>query len=114
MAQDAAGHFTYWSQRTFARNVNKGLRLDYFVCSKDLISSNDSDGVTEEIPSAVSRVKSAKFNDAKRRNISSTIRNEAQTGEIINCLRVYDCFDLPMDTKGLSDHCPVILILKKS
>jgi len=33
---DAKGQFTYWSQRTFARKDNRGLRLDYFICSGDL------------------------------------------------------------------------------
>lgn len=29
---DAKGHYSYWSLRASNRPVNKGLRLDYFVC----------------------------------------------------------------------------------
>jgi len=35
---DARGQFTYWSQRTFARPVNRGIRLDYFICSPDMFA----------------------------------------------------------------------------
>ena len=38
---EAKGQFTYWSQRSNARPVNKGLRLDYFICSEDLIDSTN-------------------------------------------------------------------------
>jgi exodeoxyribonuclease III len=33
---DAKGHYTFWSQRAGNRPPNKGLRLDYFICSKAL------------------------------------------------------------------------------
>jgi exodeoxyribonuclease III len=33
---EAKGHYTYWSQRAGNRAPNKGLRLDYFICSKRL------------------------------------------------------------------------------
>jgi hypothetical protein len=33
---DSRGQFTYWSQRSNGRPYNKGLRLDYFVCSDDM------------------------------------------------------------------------------
>jgi exodeoxyribonuclease III len=33
---EAKGHYSYWSQRSGARPVNKGLRLDYFICSPQL------------------------------------------------------------------------------
>jgi len=31
----AQGHYSYWSQRAGNREPNKGLRLDYFICSED-------------------------------------------------------------------------------
>ncbi|EEH53176.1 uncharacterized protein MICPUCDRAFT_5836, partial [Micromonas pusilla CCMP1545] len=34
---DATGWFTYWSQRVGNRPVNRGLRLDYFVASNDIL-----------------------------------------------------------------------------
>jgi exodeoxyribonuclease III len=36
----AKGQFTYWSKRTNARPVNKGLRLDYFLCTENLFDEN--------------------------------------------------------------------------
>ncbi|KAL3806820.1 hypothetical protein ACHAXA_000893 [Cyclostephanos tholiformis] len=40
---DARGHYTYWSQRAGNREPNRGLRLDYFVCSGSLME-DDRDG----------------------------------------------------------------------
>lgn len=42
---DAQGQYTYWSTRTKAREPNKGLRLDYFVCSEKMFDdlNNESD-----------------------------------------------------------------------
>ena len=37
---DAMGHYSYWSQRAGNREPNKGLRLDYFICSKDLMEDS--------------------------------------------------------------------------
>ena len=34
---EAMGQYTYWSQRAGNREPNKGLRLDYFICSKDMV-----------------------------------------------------------------------------
>ena len=46
---DALGHYSYWSQRAGNREPNKGLRLDYFVCSKDLLKdSNESQVVVRD------------------------------------------------------------------
>ena len=39
---DAKGQFTYWSVRAFNRPGNKGIRLDYFICSPDLFPDGDS------------------------------------------------------------------------
>ena len=35
--EEALGHYSYWSQRAGNREPNKGLRLDYFICSKDML-----------------------------------------------------------------------------
>ncbi len=40
---NAKGHYSYWSQRAGNRGPNKGLRLDYFICSSSLM--NDEGGV---------------------------------------------------------------------
>ncbi|KAL3791296.1 hypothetical protein ACHAW5_006328 [Stephanodiscus triporus] len=39
--QDGRGHYTYWSQRAGNREPNKGLRLDYFICSRGLMEDGD-------------------------------------------------------------------------
>ncbi|KAL7550259.1 hypothetical protein ACHAWF_013493 [Thalassiosira exigua] len=38
---EARGHYSYWSQRAGNREPNKGLRLDYFVCSEELMEDGD-------------------------------------------------------------------------
>jgi exodeoxyribonuclease III len=38
---DARGHYSYWSQRAGNREPNKGLRLDYFICSKGLMEDGN-------------------------------------------------------------------------
>lgn len=38
---DAKGQYTYWSQRAGNRPPNKGLRLDYFICSKVLLDGEE-------------------------------------------------------------------------
>ena len=37
---EAKGHYSYWSQRAGNRTPNKGLRLDYFVCSPSLFKDD--------------------------------------------------------------------------
>jgi exodeoxyribonuclease III len=36
----AAGHYSYWSTRAGNRPVNKGLRLDYFICHPDFFKAD--------------------------------------------------------------------------
>lgn len=86
---DARGQFTYWSQRTFARPVNKGLRLDYFICSSNLMPTRKS------IP------------DSNEHNARSEI--DAEIGETY---LVRDSYILHEDTVGCSDHCPIVLVLQ--
>ena len=38
---DGRGHYSYWSQRAGNREPNKGLRLDYFICSSGLMEDGD-------------------------------------------------------------------------
>ena len=65
----SSGQFTYWSQRTRARPFNKGLRLDYFVCSKEMftdeqllgdevnaVKSEVIEGPVESVENAVKKV----------------------------------------------------------
>mmetsp|Transcript_6332 Transcript_6332/g.6543 ORF Transcript_6332/g.6543 Transcript_6332/m.6543 type:complete len:401 (+) Transcript_6332:26-1228(+) len=48
---DAKGQFTYWSQRMRNRDTNRGLRLDYFVCSNDMLPT-PSDATEAETKSS--------------------------------------------------------------
>lgn len=38
---EAKGHYSYWSQRAGNREPNKGLRLDYFICSASMMEDDD-------------------------------------------------------------------------
>lgn len=38
---EGRGHYSYWSQRAGNREPNKGLRLDYFICSNELMEDRD-------------------------------------------------------------------------
>ncbi|KAL7531738.1 hypothetical protein ACHAXR_004205, partial [Thalassiosira sp. AJA248-18] len=37
---EGRGHYSYWSQRAGNREPNKGLRLDYFICSKEMMEDD--------------------------------------------------------------------------
>ena len=69
-------------RQTFARKDNRGLRLDYFVCSGDLFPprSAASDDVAVASPAA--------------------------------SLQVVDSFIVHDETVGCSDHCPIGLVVK--
>ncbi len=112
---DARGQFTYWSQRTFARPVNKGIRLDYFVCSRDMFAPRAEEAAEEALTrtassSSVGSTAAALADTsllpavlAHRRDVS--VEDTPSPG-------VYDSYSLPEDTKGCSDHAPVVLVLK--
>jgi exonuclease III len=79
----AKGQFTYWSQRLFHRGPNKGIRLDYFICSNDMFPAADG---------------------------SAAATSEAKAGK--RAVQVHDTYILHADTVGCSDHCPVMLVVK--
>jgi len=85
----AKGQFSYWSQRTSARPVNRGIRLDYFICSKSMFPS--SVGVEGAASGARTIVKS-----------TSPVTKPT----------VRDSYILFEDTVGLSDHAPVVLTIE--
>lgn len=85
--EDARGQFSYWSQRTFARPVNKGLRLDYFICSERMFPQRIATTEVEQCRTAVNY-------------------------DTLPTPGVYDSYILPTDTVGCSDHCPIALVLK--
>jgi len=103
MYPDAQGQFTYWSQRTFARPVNKGLRLDFFVCSSSMFAgSGDKAGAEsgEEEVAAPAPVE------------ERVLPAPAVDYAALPSPGVYDSYILHADTVGCSDHCPVLLVVK--
>lgn len=95
---DAIGQFTYWSQRTFARPVNRGIRLDYFIASEHFFPA-----ATTTSSSTTSTSTSAEGATAKRREVRP---------QDLPLPGVADCYILHEDTVGTSDHCPVMLVVR--
>lgn len=108
---DAKNQFTYWSQRAFNRPGNKGIRLDYFICSPDLFPTT-----TAAVASASAGISTNAITDAETSGSagSGSAIGEVATGSATDKkqLQVYDSYILHGDTVGCSDHCPVVLVLK--
>lgn len=87
---DASGVFTYWSVRAGNRPVNRGMRLDYCLASRALVrNGGGADG---------------------QRGGEGVARGGG--GEAGGRGVVHDAFVLDRDTVGVSDHCPVGVVLR--
>lgn len=82
---EASGVFTYWSVRAGNRPVNRGMRLDYCLASRALVGSG---GGAEGNGEA------------------------GEGGEWGGRGVLHDAFVLDRDTVGVSDHCPVGMVLR--
>lgn len=84
--------------------MNKGIRLDYFVVSQALLPPVV--GGSEE-----GEVSTDKEREARRSvvDVSSWLRKDASNKKSL--IGVYDSYILHEDTRGCSDHCPVVLCL---
>ncbi len=106
----ARGQFTYWSQRAGNRPVNKGIRLDYFICSQSLCPAVDSAALAaiEEKAGGEGEL------DAETPRSSAVAPTPVvpETEATAGAVRIFDCYSLPVDTEGASDHCPVVLVLR--
>ena len=80
----AAGVYSFWSVRHSSRPVNKGLRLDYFLCSEGMMEGLKGGG------------------DGKA--------GEGGAGGAGQGMRVHDSYVLDQATVGVSDHAPIGLI----
>lgn len=86
--------------------MNKGIRLDYFVVSQTLLppaveGSAEADvDVTGDEERAARRVPV---------DVSPWIRTTGENKKAL--VGVYDSYILHEDTRGCSDHCPVVLCL---
>lgn len=110
LSTDAKNQFTYWSQRAFNRPGNKGIRLDYFICSPDLFNaaSNAADGAASKATASDSKQAAA----GKVVSGASVAEEASGAGSGGSTVQVYDTYILHGDTVGCSDHCPVVLVLK--
>lgn len=83
---EASGVFTYWSVRAGNRPVNRGMRLDYCLASRALVvgSGGGAEGNGEA----------------------------GGGGEWGGRGVLHDAFVLDRDTVGVSDHCPVGVVLR--
>jgi exonuclease III len=86
---NAQGAFTYWSVRAGNRAWNRGLRLDYFVCSSALFPHlpKDAADVEAEVSGGGSGV--VRVPDALEKPV------------------LWDSFIVESQVPGVSDHCPV-------
>ena len=87
----ATGHYSQWNARTDARAQNKGLRLDYFVCSDSMSEGVGALDVGEPV---------------KHPCDDDDQIEEWPTAE--TALRILDCYILP-DATTTSDHCGMVL-----
>lgn len=85
---DSKGQFTYWSTRMRNRETNKGLRLDYFICSQSMMT-NSSTSLSDETAEAATQL--------GRGSIGAKVVDS------------YILHDFGVD---ISDHCPVVLVLE--
>lgn len=85
---DATGQFTYWSKRTFAYDSNSGLRLDYFICTPDLMPESTNNGSKD----------------------TTAVTTPATLGAGPRLLAYHSCHDHPIVKS--SDHCPIAITLK--
>jgi len=92
----ARGQFTYWSMRTMARPVNRGIRLDYFICSDSIMPTAIDDSVEVEAPT----------------DGGAQLAYRRKAGTKSSRCVVVDSYILHEDTIGVSDHCPVVLIIE--
>jgi len=90
---EARAHFTWWSMRTVARPENKGLRLDSFIITSDLLPPKPDTSTDTTMEKHV-----------KEEN--------GINGDKRNHLAVYDTYRLEEATVGVSDHCPIGFILR--
>eukprot|EP01039_Chlorochromonas_danica_P003244 gene3243-3554_t len=124
----AIGQFTYWSQRTFARPVNKGIRLDYFICSNQFFPENSLANYQATFVESLKTIGTSAFNRTTTTSSSTTTEVTTETEIVVDVEEkaerrevdvekgpvpgVVDCYPLPLDTVGCSDHCPVMLVLR--
>jgi exonuclease III len=107
---DARGQFTYWSQKFFARVPNRGLRLDYFICSPDLFPTH-RDVIKVSTESTEIQEKPTENGDSTEEVVNVKAERTIVSLDSIPVPGVYDSYIVSEDTVGSSDHCPIALHL---
>lgn len=92
------------------RPENKGLRLDYFVCSNSIFEEKDTEKKKDDEGTATTKAtaKPATNRAARGKGGGGIKKGTAETVVV----HVHDCFVLETATPKLSDHCPVGLTLR--
>ena len=107
---EARGQFTFWSLRKYnTRQWNKGLRLDYFICSGDMFPE-DTSLLKDKDDGGVTATEDKISTDTC--NIKSDTNNTTNTTSKVCKVQVHDSLILHEDTIDCSDHCPILLIMK--
>ena len=108
------GQFTWWSIRTNGRAENKGLRLDYFICSKSMfLPLNSTTTTTTTIATTNNITTTPQNNDgnidavATENGNDTTLTTTTQSRAIVRDSTILHEFGV-----GCSDHCPILLLLE--
>jgi exodeoxyribonuclease III len=125
---DAQGQFTQWSQRTNGRPFNRGLRLDYFVCSSSMFAGSGAGAELEAgAVAGVGAGSGAESGAAESQGTDDGAEEAAVAPAPVEervlpapavdyaalpSPGVYDSYILHADTVGCSDHCPILLVVK--
>jgi exonuclease III len=99
---ETKGQFTFWDQlRPANRPHNKGVRLDYFLCSGDMYPGTAEGSTEGDEEQATGEGVAA---SAETALVPLPVKEERK-------VQVYDAYILHEDTVGYSDHCPIVLVL---
>jgi len=98
--------------RANSRPVNKGLRLDYFMCSRAMFLP-ELKAKAEEVQEGGGGVKEGSKEEGCR-DAAATAATTLRKKNIDNIPTpaIVDSYILDQDTIGASDHCPVVLVVK--
>ena len=111
---EARGQFTYWSKRTSAYESNSGLRIDYFVCSPDMVPASSSTSSSSAAATDARTLSALQSSSSSSSTDTGTLPNDNNKvlTEKIKPL-VYDFYSLhDMELSTISDHCPIVLVVQ--
>ena len=83
------------------------MRLDYFVCSNDLIRQYESNRNKPDLKTTEANDESV---ECEAKSVVSTIDGIDINNQYLP--QLYDSYMLHNDTVGVSDHGPAVLVIK--